>query len=510
VTLGRHGHDDVETPMADDVTVVIGSAIGDAFDVAFGIVLAHCVEQPPDELWIVPLTFAPTARSSLMWQLPHATDQHDHDAVEPRRLLERLRWVLAEPNGPSRVVLVTEMSAISMTPSDRSLLADLVDAVHDVSGLALIVITDHDDSAGVSGDTTIRVGHDGRAAGAAARRNATLVGADGSTGSAFTPVERSQAEPGELLVVPFVVGRPFTALERRVEQRRARAVSTPDVAAIAVVQSLREAAALHEHDSAIERIAVPPPMPAAVDLDELFAASPGDGVPLGVADDPSAAAVRTRWWEPGSGSLFVFGSRRSGMDHVLTTMVMGLVDRFSDLEVRILIIEPSSTRRRAFGAFDRDMRVIAPDNTDDVTAALDDIAAELERHRSEPGRVGPRLVLLIGDLGLLRQQHDRSDLGRRLDEVLTAAAAPGAPVDVIASASDLSAAGPVATTAEYRLVGASSNHADLVALGVEHPIELDGLTGRCRAFPGGDLVQIAVADVDLETLVSRRTSGGQP
>jgi hypothetical protein len=195
------------------------------------------------------------------------------------------------------------------------------------------------------------------------------------------------------------------------------------------------------------------------------------------------------------------------MDHVLTTVVVGLLDRFSDLDVRLLVIEPSSARRRALEGVDRTVRVVAPDRADQVADALDDIAGELDRRPLDPAVTGPRLVVLISDLAQLRRQHEGNALGDRIDDVLATAAATGSGVDVIAAVADLDAAGPFANAAANRLVGASSNHADLAALGVERPSELDGIAGRCRGFPDGDLVQIAVADVDLEALLARRTEG---
>jgi hypothetical protein len=512
VVIGRSGHDVVETPVTDDVTIVVGESLGDAFDVAATSVLGQCVDRSPDDLWVVPLVADRSPRSELLWQLPHATDPHDHDvAVDPRRLLSRLRAVLADPGGPTRVVLVAEDAIGSPTARDSSLLAELTDGVRSTDGLALIVITDRTEAAGLVADTIIRVRHHGGTRGAVARRTATLGDADGIEGPRFSPFQRTGSRHA-LEVSVFVVGRPYTALERRVEQRRAEALNIPDPALVAFVRTLGDAASRErpphrQSEPRVDRTVVPPPMPTAVDLDELFGVSPGDGVPLGLADDPAVAGVATRWWEPGSGSLFVFGSRRSGMDHVLTTVLVGLFDRFSDLDVRLLVIEPSSARRRALEGVDRTVRVVAPDRADQVADALDDIAGELDRRSLDPTAAGPRLVVIVSDLAQLRRQHEGNVLGERIDDVLAAAASTGSGVDVIAAVADLDAAGPLPSAIANRLVGASSNHADLAALGVERPSELDGIAGRCRVFPDGDLLQIAMADVDLETLLARRGEG---
>jgi len=117
------------------------------------------------------------------------------------------------------------------------------------------------------------------------------------------------------------------------------------------------------------------------------------------------------------------------------------------------------------------------------------------------------MVVSIGDLVQLRARYADQPLGSRIDEVLTTAARPGSGVDVIAYAAGLHGAGPFSTIAPSRLVGASSDHSELSALGVEHPGDLEGVVGRCRSFPGGGLVQLAVADTTIEALLDRRSIG---
>jgi hypothetical protein len=311
------------------------------------------------------------------------------------------------------------------------------------------------------------------------------------------------------VVEPFVIGRALSPLERRIEQQRAHAASVPDPALGPIVGQLREAA-LRRPMRAVTRTVVPPALPTRVDLDELFETSPGDGVPLGLLDDPAAADTRVWWWEPGSGSLLVFGSRRSGADQALTTLLLGLVDRFSDLDVHLVVVEPSAVLRQAIADIDRSIRVVAPDQQDDVADTLDEIDDELTRRTNDGTADGPRTVVLIDDLVQLRARHADHALGPRIDDVLTRATAGSAGVDVIAWAADLDGGGPFAARATRRLVGASSNHDELRALGVERPGELDGVSGRCRSFPDGGLVQLATTSTPIETLLARRAIGGSP
>ncbi len=505
VPIGRRGSEPVALEVSDDVTVVIGPSIGDAFDVSAAWLLGQAADRSPDDLWIAPIVPAGSERSAWWWQLPHATDPHELDVdVDAARLLARLRSVLADADGPTRIVVVAEATSAPPIP-DIDWLNALGDGVRSTDGLALVVITDRPDVAAV-GDTVVAIGQHADPPGSTRRRDAVITTRNGAPGPRFAPLQRSASTRAALVIEPFVLGRALSALERRIEQQRARAVSSPDPALGPIVGLLRDAAS-RRPTRAVARTVVPPALPTQVDLDELFETSPGDGVPLGLLDDPAAAGTRVLWWEPGHGSVLVFGSRRSGADQVLTTLLLGLVDRFSDLDVRLVVVEPSATLRQAIAGVDRSIRVVAPDRDDDVADALDEIDEELNRRTSATGVDGPRTVVLIGDLARLRGPYIDQPLGRRIDDVLSRATAEDAGVDVVAWAAELDGGGPFATSATRRLVGASSNTDELRALGVEQPNELDGINGRCRWFPDGGLVQLATSDTPTETLLARRTIG---
>ena len=510
--IGRRGDELVEVAVAGDVTVVVGSSLGDAFDVAATSLLAQCVERSPDALWVAPIMLERSSRSELLGRLPHATDPHDvNSAVEPQRLIARLRAVLADPAGPDRIVLVTEDVSASSTSPDEEWLAALADGVRSTSGLAMVVITDRVGVSPLVGEVVIRVEPFDDPAGSAGSRRATVLTRDGDRGQVFAPLQRSASPVAALELRPYVVGRALTPLERRIEQYRATSANAPDPALDTGVALLEQAAARYRDQTpapSLGRVVVPPAMPARVDLVELFDTSPGDGVPLGIVDDPGTAGVRTYWWEPGSGSLFVFGSRRSGVEQALATISLGIVDRFSALDVRLVVIESSSARRRALASTGYELRLVSPDTADEVDAAFDEVVNELVRLATVTARPdGPRMVVSIGDLVQLRTRYADQPLGSRIDEVLTTAARPGSGVDVIAYAAEVHGAGPFSTIAPSRLVGASSDHSELSALGVEHPGDLEGVVGRCRSFPGGGLVQLAVADTTIEALLDRRSIG---
>jgi DNA segregation ATPase FtsK/SpoIIIE, S-DNA-T family len=514
-TIGRRGRESVDVGADAAVTVVVGPSMGDAFDVAATMLLAQCVERSPGDMWLAPIPLEHSPRSALLWRLPHSTDRHDVDSpIVPARLLARLRALLADPAGPVRIVLVTEAGASTALSSGESWLGALADGVRAISGATMVVVTDRPDLAELVGGTVIRVERRYDQPGTA-RRVARFAAPDGTPGEPFTTLQPTASATDSLALRPFVVGRALTPLERRIEHQHAQASNTPDAALDSVVTVLVDAASRHrdhEPPDVGRRTVVPTPVPTRVDLDELFASAPGDGVPIGFVDDPGRAGVRTLWWQPGEGSMLVFGSRRSGMEQLITTITLGVIDRFSALDVRLVIIEPSSTRRRAFGDLGRHHRVVDPDRPDEVNDALDDVVAELDRSTGATSTAGPagrpRTVLLIGDLTQLRRRHANQPVGSRIDEVVTRAAAPGSGVDVVASATELDGAGPFAAAASTRLVGASSDLGELAALGVDDSSDLDGIVGRCRSFPDRELVQLATTDASIETLLARRSIGG--
>jgi S-DNA-T family DNA segregation ATPase FtsK/SpoIIIE len=504
VPIGRRGSEPVSLDVSDDVTVILGTSIGDAFDVSAAWLLGQAADRSPDELWIAPVVRAGSERSAWWWRLPHATDPHELDVdVDVARLLARLRSVLADPDGPDRIVVVAEAAGASPTPDIASLDA-LGAGVRETAGLALVVVTDRAEIAAV-GDTVVAV--DQRAArGSSRHREAVITTGNGAPSPAFAPLQRSVSTSATLVVEPFVIGRALSPLERRIEQQRTRTVSGPDLALGPIVDVLRDAAA-RRPTRAANRTVLPPPLPTQVDLDELFDSSPGDGVPLGLLDDPAAAGARVLWWEPGDGSMLVFGSRRSGADHVLTTLLLGIIDRFSDLDVRLVVVEQSAPLRQAIAGIDRSIRIVDPDQAHDVADTLDEIDAELIRRTSGTDADGPRTVVLIDDLVQLRGHYADQALGPRIDDVLTRTTVASAGVDVVAWAVELGGGGPFAASATRRLVGASSHHDELRALGVERPGELDGVSGRCRSFPDGGLAQLATTGIPIETLLARRAIG---
>ena len=515
LVIGQRDEHPVEIDTDVDMTVVVGSSMSDVSDVAASWLLAQCAERSPDACWVTTLGPGDSGHAELLQQLPHATRRHDATTpIVADRLVARLRSLLGDGAGPERILLVAHESCIAPAVLDDDLLPALIDAARDIAGLGLLIATDRTDVDTTDADVVLRVEREHQPGGDG--RRATIAVGNGAPGMEFTPIEPSATTSEQLDIRPAVVGRAFTPLERRLALERDRARSTPDAALVDMVALLRNAADLapgRVDTERPDRVVVPPPLPMRLDLDELFAAWPGDGVPLGLADDPVTGRLQPVWWQPGTGATLLFGSRRSGVEQVLSTIILGLADRFAADDVCLVAVERSATRRRALSDLDAAIAVADGDRTEELAATLDEIdrrlAAPPAPSASAPGE-GPRLVVMIGDLAQLRRQLADTELLSRLDMVLSAACTDDPRLDVVAYASELASVGSFADLAPRRLVGTCSDPNELATLGIERPAELEGVVGRCRSQPDGDLVQLAMPTAPLETQLARRSIEGPP
>jgi hypothetical protein len=292
---------------------------------------------------------------------------------------------------------------------------------------------------------------------------------------------------------PAVIGRQHTPLERRLARAARRSSTDIDPGMDAVVDALCDAAAALDVEPPE---LIPAPLTTSIETGALFRAHQGDGVPIGLIDDVRDSLARPLWWEPGSGPLVLFGSRRSGVDAVITTVLSGIVDRFAPADVHVAAIESSERRRSALRTVEHVRAVAAPDSPQDMSALLDLVAEALGRDRTSADDA--RLVLVIGDLAMVRREL--GSLEERFDELLTAAAGEDSGIDLVVYASDRSTAGPLWHEGVPCLVGSSSDAAELSAFGITdlRPLEI---VGRCRRFPGGELVQLASSSVPLEAIL---------
>ena len=332
-------------------------------------------------------------------------------------------------------------------------------------------------------------------------RRATLATTPAADEDDDSTVTFSPYEPRRLVTAdsielrPAVIGRQLTPLERRLARAARRSSTDIDPAMNAVVDALCDAAATMDLDPPV---LIPAPLVTSLDTRELFRSHQGDGVPIGLIDDARDALARPLWWEPGSGPLVLFGSRRSGVDAVITTVLSGIVDRFAPADVQVAAIQSSATRRSALRTVEHVRAVAAPDRPQEVAALLDVIAEAL----ASPDDA--RLVVVVGDLALVRRES--GSLMKRFDELL-AASGEDSGLDLVVYAGDRSTAGPLWHDGVRCLVGSSSDTAELKAFDIADPQSL----ARCRqvdvgTFPAVNSFKLATIPLDTILTVTHRMS----
>lgn len=458
------------TPVELDTSLgsiqVDGADVDEVTRTVATIVLATTLRHDPDSLWVLDL-LGPLVRPSVidaLAELPHAADpglaETDLAMLEPGRLLERLLSAVTAADGPERIVV-----AVRLDDTSHELVSLLVGATDEHRGLHVVVAA----GAESTGPTcTVRItveAGDGR-------RHATMAIATGDSSPSFL-LDESSVGSG-LDVVPFTLGRSLTPLERRLDHvtRQHRRDRFADE--LRSLVTLIDAAA---GGRAIHPTLVPPALPGLVDTDELLATYPGDGIPLGLVDRPSGG-IEPLWWRPDDGSLVAIGAARSGVDQLLSTIVLGLVDRFADDDVVLAVVERSTGRRRMLEQLPHARLVVAPDDSAAVTALIEVMTAAVDAPPADPV-----LVVIVDDLGHLRERARADGLLEALDAILASAADAVGRVAIVTVARSDDAVDALAS-AGGKLVGLAGGADDTL----DHSA---APAGRCRTWPTGDLVQLA-------------------
>ena len=172
-------------------------------------------------------------------------------------------------------------------------------------------------------------------------------------------------DEADLVLRPHVLGRALTPLERRIEQRSQSTPWSFTAACRDLAQRARAATDEVDHPWL-----VPASLPSSIDTDALFAEWPGDAVPIGLVD-VAATGQQPIWWQPDDGLLVAFGSLRSGVDDLLTTVLVGMIDRIAPADAELVVVDRSPTRRQVIGAIDRRHLVVDPDEPGDLVALLE-------------------------------------------------------------------------------------------------------------------------------------------
>jgi len=443
------------------------------------IVLATCLRHDPDSLWMLDL-LGPRVRPSTIDELvdlPHSADPGlapaDLDMLDPDRLIDRLRHAVAADDGPERIIV-----AVRLDDTSEELVSRLVEATNEHRGLQVVVAADTES---VGPTCTVRIAIDA----SEGRRHATMAIANGDPSPTFLLDESSIGS--SLDVRPFTIGRSLTPLEQRLDRvtQRHRATSFADELRALVALIAAAAGGRTAHPTL-----VPPALPEFIDTDALLAASPGDAIPLGLVDR-SSGDIETLWWRPDEGSLIAIGAARSGVDHLLSTIVLGVVDRFAAADVVLAIVERSTGRRRLFEQLPHARLVVASDDSAAVTSLIEVVVAAAASPDTDP-----ILVVIIDDLGQLRDRARAHGHGAALDEALKTATDAVGRIALVTVARSEDAVDVLASTGR-RLVG--------VAGGADETLGArTAPAGRCRTWPTGDLVQLATLRTSITEALPMR------
>ena len=190
---------------------------------------------------------------------------------------------------------------------------------------------------------------------------------------------------------------------------------------------------------------VPTPLPGIVVLHELLESNEADGVPIGLADDPTHGHHDVVWWQPGSeGSMLFVGTARAGLDVVVSTLTVGIGERFAPSDLEVYAIDGSSRRLAALQRLPHTKAGAPLDRLDRAAEIIDLVAGEVVARRSPQGHDGPddagprpNVLLIIGDLTQLGRRLRESSLAGALDRLVTAANGAAVGVNVVAIASRL-------------------------------------------------------------------------
>ena len=474
VPLGERDGDRVGLDLSAGGVVIVGNGDDDAVRTAVALAVAACTRADPASVSLLDLIRTPL--SAPLTGFPHATDRtltaDDIALIEPARLVTRLRHVAFEHPGTSIIVVAEARS------DDRAVVDALLGVSRELAGLCVIVAV-ADGGLPVGPDlTTVSVE---RVNGS---RRAVVDGPDGNRLEVL--LEDDVADASALVLRPAVLGRALTPLEHRIAQR-----SRPTTDSfVAECEELADLARAAGGDTAQPPALVPPPLPMSIDTEALFRDRPGDAIPFGVVDTP-ATAPSTMWWEPDGSVLLALGSAQSGVDDLVTTIILGVIDRFSPDDVELVVVHSSAARRRTIETLHRCNLIVAPDRVGDLTALI----AALEQTRTA---LDPHLVVLVDDVGHLRTLAAAAGHLDRLDQALSRGAS------LVAVARRADDCGPLLDLPGRRLVGffldpEDDSRFELAPRPTDEPVP-----SRCRWIETGEIVQLASIERPFSSAVSDR------
>ncbi|MEM8618225.1 MAG: hypothetical protein AAGF73_00745 [Actinomycetota bacterium] len=472
VAIGRRGNAPLTIDLTDGHNLdIVAPRLALATDLATTIVLSLCFSQPPEELWVIDATGPGHTAVPGIAGIPNLV----LDTVDPshldRRFRQRLEALLRAPMRPARVILVVADSADGTRAAEIAELAALADG-HD--RLTLLSIRERVNGVPKLADRALAAAAGTRLAvfERAGVRSATVIDND-SPALWFTPHTPRQTSASGV-ALPFVVARPFTALERRLQRRIDRAATAPpDVARAA--QMLCDAVPANRMVPQLE----PPTVPRSTDAATLRKHHPGDGVPIGWCDRPDLNTPDVWWWQPGR-SLLIVGSERSGVQEVFGTLIGGVGERLAPDDVPIIAALANQSTRRAVARLEHCRLVADPADPLAMIGVVDALLSLDEESYEQP-------LVLIDDLAAVRAALEGPDAAR-FDNALRLVQRGG--TGVVATVSTIADAGSL-DDADRRAIGHLDDPDEAFRLGV--PDDVGASSGQYWLLPDATIGVVATS-----------------
>lgn len=260
-----------------------------------------------------------------------------------------------------------------------------------------------------------------------------------------------------------------------------------------IVRVVRAVNAAHRRRGGVKpRSPWPPPLPEAVDAEELAAAVESGRPAAWLVDDPDRQRRFAEGWHPGGGHLVVVGGPGSGTTTTLVTAGLDLARTRPPDQLHLYGIDLDGGKLSVLNGLPHVGTVVSPSDRERRVRLLRHLDSEVATRQARRGGGDPEIVLLIDGLAGLARAHDPVRDGephRWLERIWGDGPSVGVRVAVsVGRAADLP--GDMAASAGVVLVHATGDPGDGSRFGLR--ADTSGL-GPGRAIRASDRRELQVA-----------------